>query len=164
MDSHSYENALDWEEVLQNKGVHRPLKQYRNPDLWLLDATSAASIAVRVTDGDRRRLDLDPLPPRPWTQQGPIQSAYARRLHHRYASLRHHSRFPQHSFEAFSQEQSSLSMQRRPAHLDSEDYKEQPPARKSSAQSTTRPSSALAARSLERLMYLQSRRQKSAHK
>lgn len=142
------------------------MRQYRNPDLWLLDATSAACpTAVRVSAADRRRFDLDPLPPSPAPQQCHLQSPYSRSLHHRYASLRHDSRFSQ-ALEAFGPDKTSLSGQQSACNWQHEELHKGEPqlARTSSTQSMRRPASALAARSLERLQSLQNRRQKSAHR
>ena len=144
------------------------MKQYRNPNLWLLDATSAACpTAVRVSENDRRRFDIDPLPPRPTIPQRHLQSPYSRSLHRRYASLRRHSRFPHALGElgVCGPGQAPLGGPSSPCSVQRvELHKDEPPARWSSMQSKPRPSSVVAGTCLERLQSLQQRRQQSAHR
>lgn len=143
------------EGVLQKKGVHRPMQQYRNPDLWLLDATTTKSAtAIRVSDEDHRRFEIDPLPQRPWAQQRPRRSS--RSLHQHYSTLYHHNKLPHQLLGPLSQEQNLGS---------GDTHREQPTATNTPAESTARPASALAARSMGRLRSLQNRRrQQSAHR
>jgi hypothetical protein len=146
---------------MQKKGAHRPFQQYHNPNLWLLDATSASATAVHVGLDERQCFNLDPRrhtrPSMEQSRHKPWHKSYSRLLHRRYASLCHHSGFPTHLLGSSNREQSSWGEQRSSAGLaiHGEQRCQRIPRR---------PVSAIAERSLERVMTLQKRRQNSAHR
>lgn len=140
---------------MQRKGVHRPLRKYRNPDLWLLDATTGSpATAMRVETSTRQQLDLEIGTKRPQTPLVPKHKMPSRRLHRQYSALCSHN---------------SLSLQI----VETQLQKHRPNAQGSNEHElsgcltskpvSSRPSSAQASRSLERLSMLQNRRQQRAH-